>query len=291
MHEGIVCQGRSVSIVELGWLRNWIGDHRQWSRHRLALGLCDRWQWRSPTGRLKNYAARSFLMKLEQRGLISLPPVREEQRRQSWKKSFEIRIHSVPEPITGALSDWLPLTMVLCSSGSSEESIFRSSLAAHHYLGLRKTVGENLRYLVRDQKGRDLACLLFGAAAWRVEARDRWIGWNDAQRQQHLFTLTNNARFLILPWVTVPHLASHILGKVLRRLSADWQEKYGHPVHLVETFVEKDRFRGTCYRAANWIYAGETKGRSRQDRDQTLSVPVKEVYLYPLHPHFREALC
>lgn len=291
MHEEIICQGRSVSAAKLVWLRDWIEERRQWSRHRLAVGLCHQWQWSSPAGRHKNFAARSFLMKLEQRGLISLPPVRETMRRQSWLKSFEARIDFVPEPITATLSDLLPVKMTLCSTGSPEESLFRSYLATHHYLGFGRTVGENLQYLVCDRQGRDLACLLFGSAAWKVEARDQWIGWNDVQRQRHLITLTNNTRFLILPWIKVPHLASHILSKVLRRLSIDWGEKYGHPIHLVETFVEKDRFRGTCYKAANFLDAGETKGRSRRDRDRTLSVPVKDVYLYPLHRNFREVLC
>ncbi len=257
----------------------------------MALGLCRQWQWISPIGRLKNYAARSFLMKLERRGLLSLPPVRESMRRGSWLKSFEARIDFVPEPITAMIEDLLPVKVTLCSTGSPEESLFRSYLTTHHYLGFGKTVGENLEYLVRDRQGHDLACLLFGSAAWKVAARDCWIGWNDLRRRRHLTALTNNTRFLILPWVKVPHLASHILSKILRRLSLDWEAKYGHPIHLVETFVEKDRFRGTCYRAANWIDVGMTKGRSRQDRDQTLCVPVKGIYLYPLHRHFREALC
>lgn len=291
MHEGIVCQGRLISAAELGWLRDWIEEHRQWSRHQLAVGLCRQWQWHSPTGRLKNYAARSFLMKLERRGFISLPPVRETMRRRSWLKSFDARIDFVPEPITAAIKTLLPVTVKLCSTGSHEESLFRSYLAAHHYLGFGKTVGENLQYLVQDQQGYDLACLLFGSAAWRVAARDQWIGWSELQRRRHLSTLTNNTRFLILPWIKVPHLASHILAKILRRLPIDWEKKYGHPINLVETFVEKDRFRGTCYKAANFIHVGETKGRSRQDRNMTLEVPVKDVYLFPLHHRFREALC
>lgn len=291
MHEGIACQGRLISAAELGWLQDWVDDHRQWSRHRLAIGLCRQWQWISPAGRLKNFAARSFLMKLEQRGLISLPPVRESMRRLSWLKSFGARIDFIPEPVTASIEDLLPVDVTLCSTGSHEESLFRSYLETHHYLGFRKTVGENLGYLVRDRQGRDLACLLFGSAAWKVEVRDRWIGWTDETRKKNLNLITNNTRFLILPWVEVPHLASHVLGKILRRLSIDWQKKYGHPIPLVETFVEQDRFQGTCYKAANFMCVGETKGRSRQDRDQTMSVPVKCVYLYPLRKNFREALC
>jgi len=291
MPEEITCQGRFVSATELGWLRHWIDDHWQWSRHRLAMELCRQWRWCSPGGRLKNFAARSFLRKLEQRGLISLPPIREAMQRRGWLTSFEWKADFVPDPLTTTLSELLPLQIFSCSKRSPEELRFRSYLAAHHYLGFGHTVGENLQYLIQDRQGRDLACLLFGSAAWKVEARDRLIGWSDVQRQRHLLTLTNNTRFLILPWIRVPHLASHILGKILRRLSSDWEAKYGHPIHLVETFVERDRFGGTCYRAANWIRAGETKGRSRQDRNQNLSVPIKDVYVYPLHPNFREALC
>lgn len=293
MPEDIVCQGRSVSASELEWLRDWVDGHEQWSRHRLAVELCRHWQWETAAGRLKNYAARSFLLKLEQRGLIRLPSVRQEMRRRTWLGSFQQRFDFCPppHPITAPLSQLGPFSMLICSCGSEEEVRFRSYLATHHYLGFGRTVGENLQYLARDRQGRDLACLLFGSAAWRADGRDRCIGWDDATRSRNLNLLTNNTRFLILPWIKVPHLASHILSKVLRRLSIDWEKKYGHPIHLVETFVEKDRFRGTCYKAANFIHAGETKGRSRQDRDQTLSVPVKDVYLYPLHRNFRGALC
>lgn len=291
MYEGIVCQGRFISGTELSWLQSWLEEQKDKSRHRLTLELCKHWEWKTATGRLKNYAARSFLMKLEQRDLISLPPIHETMRRLNWKKSFDAETVFVSDPITATLSDCLPLTILPCSSGSREEARFRSYLATHHYLGFGRTVGENLQYLVRDRQGRDLACLLFGSAAWKVEARDRWIGWNDSGRQQRLADITNNTRFLILPWVKVPHLASYVLAQVLRRLSIDWLKKYGHPICLVETFVEKDRFQGTCYKAANFLAVGETQGRSRQDRHQTLSVPVKDIYLYPLHKHFREMLC
>lgn len=291
MHEEMICQGRSVSASELAWLRGWLVDQKEKSRHRLAMELCRRWQWQTATGRLKNYAARSFLIKLERRGFIELPPVRESMRRGTWLQSGRGDLAAPADEFAASLKALKPLSILIPSPGSAEEVLFRSYLAAHHYLGFGKNVGENLGYLVQDRQGRDLACLLFGAVAWKVEARDRWIGWNDVQRQRRLLDITNNTRFLILPWIKVPHLASHILGIILRRLSSDWQKKYGHPIHLVETFVEKDRFRGTCYRAANWIYAGETKGRSRQDRDQTLIVPVKDVYLYPFHKNFREALC
>jgi len=157
-----------------------------------------------------------------------------------------------------------------------------------HYVS--EPVGENLQYAVTDKDGRLLACLLFGSAAWKCKPRDGFIGWNTEQRQRNLHLVTNNTRFLILPFVRVPHLASWILGRVLRRLSADWRNKYGHPILLVETFVERERFAGTSYKAANWLRLGSTTGRSRQDRQHTLEVPVKDVYTYPLHRGFRREL-
>lgn len=289
MHEEMICQGRSVSASELTWLRSWLSGQREKSRHSLAMELCRRWQWQTATGRLKNYAARSFLIKLERQGFIELPPIRESMRRRTWLQSGQCNVVAPADEIVASLKTLKPISILIPSSGSAEEVVFRSYLATHHYLGFSKNVGENLGYLVQDRQGRDLACLLFGAAAWKIESRDRWIGWNDAQRQKNLSTLTNNTRFLILPWIKVPHLASHILGNILRRLSSDWHKKYGHPIHLVETFVEKIRFRGTCYQASNWAHVGETKGRSRQDRNLTLHVPVKDIYLYPLHCNFREA--
>lgn len=291
MHEEMTCQGRSVSAFELAWLQGWLLDQREKSRHRLAMELCRRWQWQTATGRLKNYAARSFLIKLERRGLIELPPVRESMRRGTWLQSGRCDVAAPADDITASLKALKPLSILIPKPRSAEEVLFRSYLAAHHYLGFGRTVGENLQYLVRDRQGRDLACLLFGSAAWRAEDRDRFIGWDDATRSRNLNLLTNNTRFLVLPWIHVPHLASYILGKVLRRLSSDWEEKYGHSVPLVETFVEQRRFRGTCYRAANWIRVGQTRGRSRQDRNFTLSVPVKDIYLNPLHRRFREILC
>lgn len=146
-----------------------------------------------------------------------------------------------------------------------------------------------MKYLVRDRHGRDLACVLFGSAAWKTKPRDEFIGWSRETRARNLLWITNNTRFLILPWVRVPHLASHVLGRISRRIRTDWRAKYGHPVYLLETFVEQGRFLGTCYKAANWIFVGSTTGRSRQDRYNTLAVPVKDIYLYPLIPHFKEA--
>ena len=294
MPESFVCQSRVVQPADIQWLQSWIIDHPSWSRYRLARELCKLWDWSSPTGQLKDFAARSFLLKLATRGLITLPPVREEKQRvRGYARPIPASFiePQQPPPVASGLGELTPLSLIIPQSGSPEEHLFDHYLAIHHYLGFQRTAGENLKYVVRDRHGRYLACLLFGAAAWKTRPRDRFIGWTDTVRPRRLSLVANNTRFLILPWVKVPHLASHLLAAILKRISADWQQKYGHPLHLVETFVERDRFRGTCYKAANWKLVGQTTGRSRQDRYSNMVVPVKDIYLYPLTPRFRESLC
>ena len=184
-----------------------------------------------------------------------------------------------------------PLSVSLVAPRSEELRLFKGLLGRYHYLGHRNTVGENLRYLIRDRHGRHVACLLFGSAAWKCADRDRFLGWDRSRRERNLQGLTNNTRFLILPWVQVPHLASHVLGLIARRIRDDWQAKYGHPAHALETFVDRGRFRGISYRAANWLRLGATQGRTRNDRDRRIQAPVKDVYLYPLISDFRRELC
>jgi hypothetical protein len=163
-------------------------------------------------------------------------------------------------------------------------------LAHYHYLGWRGPTGQNVAYLAWGGAGQALAGLVFDAAAWQVAARDQFIGWDAARREKHLAKVVNNSRFLILPWVKVPQLASHLLALATGRLRRDWEQKYGQPIELVETFVARDRFAGTCYRAANWIHLGATRGRSRNDREQTMSVPIKDVYVSALSRRFRRRL-
>jgi len=195
------------------------------------------------------------------------------------------------EPILGDLASLRPLTVRELSQWPADRELFEWLLHEHHYLGYTGTVGLNLKYLVRDCRGRPLTCLLFGSAAWQCAARDQFIGWNPAQRAARLQGLTNQTRFLILPWVRVRCLASHLLGLVVGRLRQDWQTKYARPVELVETFVESSRFTGACYRAANWIDLGQTTGRTRQDRAHRIAVAPKGVWVYPLDPSFRARLC
>ena len=293
MTEIATIQGRRIGAVELAQVRALLAEHRDGSRYRLSRQLATLWDWRNPAGQLKDMAARTLLLKLERRGWVQLPPCR--------RASPNPRRHSpLPrlappvseEPLTGPLATWLPLSLREVSSPGSgaERVLFETLLHPHHYLSHRRPVGENLQYLVRARGGRPVACVLFGAAAWQCQARDQSIGWNAATRQRRLGSVTNNARFLVLPWVRVSHLASHVLGRVARRLSADGQRKYGHPLVLLETFVDPSRFPGACYQAANWVCVGQTTGRTRQNKSRSPQAPPKRVWLYPLRPDWRRAL-
>jgi hypothetical protein len=280
-------QGRFLTQEDMDWIRKLIADHPDWHRSRLSQEICSAWNWVNANGMLKDMACRTMLLKLERLGFLRLPAAR------SVGVGNAVRIRRTVdhsrEEITCSLRDLTPLSSEVVRDAATSR-LFKHALAEYHYLGFSGAVGENMKYVVYDRAQRPLACLLFGSAAWKVSSRDEWIGWTPALRQANLSFVTNNMRFLILPWVRVPHLASHILARIARRISEDWMEKYGHPIHLLETFVEQDRFRGTCYRAANWIRVGQTQGRSRNDTDRTLRVPVKDVYLYPLLSGVRKAL-
>ncbi len=288
MERGRVIQGRTVSNEDVEAIRALIAAFPTWHRTRLSQELCRRWGWVAANGQYKDMAARSLLRKLDAEGLICLPAA-VCSANNAFRHRAEVELTLDETPIEGALARLLPLHFSPVH-GEGERELFRSLLQRHHYLGYRGPVGENLKYLVYDGQGRVLGCLLFGAAAWSMACRDRFIGWEHTERERHLTLLANNMRFLIVPWVRVAHLASHILGRIARRIGGDWQNKYGHRVVLLETYVEQHRFAGTCYRAANWQCVGQTRGRSRNDRHKRLHVPVKSVWLYPLTPHFRRQL-
>jgi hypothetical protein len=289
MNEDVLVQGRRLAAADIQRIRGLIAAHPDWSRRRLSEVLCAEWDWRNGSGRLKDMATRTLLVKLEARGLIQLPARRWPATNRMALRPRQPSLWRTAEVAT-TLKELGTLSVLEVSSDRIARAEFGDTLAEFHYLGHRGTVGENLQYTVTDATGRLLACLLFGSAAWKCRPRDEYIGWNAEQRSRKLHLLTNNTRFLILPSVRVPHLASWILGRVLHRLSSDWQQKYGHPIVLVETFVEQQRFRGTSYQAANWIRLGRTTGRSRQDCDHRLQVGVKDVYLYPLDRRFRREL-
>jgi len=286
----MVIQGRQLRAEDIEFIRDLLAEHGDWGRTRLSEELCRRWNWRNAQGRLKDMAARTLLLKLERSGEIRLPPRQRPSSNGLRNRRVPLVAHTT-EPIRCPLHELRPLAVSVVEPRSADLRLFNCLLSRYHYLGHRNTVGENMRYLFRDRTGRPLACALFGSAAWKCAARDAWIGWDRSARECNLQGLTNNTRLLILPWVTVEHLASHLLGSLARRIRADWQAKYGHALHGLETFVDRSRFRGTCYRAANWLLLGTTQGRTRNDRDHCIRSSVKDVYLYPLTPDFRRGLC
>jgi hypothetical protein len=290
--EPIRLQGRTLSGDDLTVVRALIAEHPDWRRTALSRHLCELWNWRNPAGRLKDMAARTLLLKLHARGVIELPPPQSCTHRPCAQAPPTFQPEGLPltpTPIDSSLESLQPLSVELAHSAGLRRRL-RHLLAQYHYRGFHGPVGENVSYLVRDAQGRELAVMVFGAAAWKVAARDRFIGWSVEQRQRHLNSLANQQRFLILPWVRVPQLASHLLARATRRLSRDWQVRYGHPVWLVESFVETDRFAGSSYKAAGWMCLGETTGRTRQDRHRTLHTPRKAVWVHPLHTDFRPQL-
>ncbi len=288
MSDSILIQGRLLSSGDLDTIRHLLREHPDWHRTRLSRELCRMWDWRDPTGQIKDMACRTLLLKLHRSGVIELPPGRRPGVNHRRGKAFQPVFHDTT-PLCSSLSDLGPLRLVIADKAPWLD-LWQTLLQGYHYLGFSTRVGKNLSYLALDSSDRPVAALLFGAAAWKVAGRDDFIGWTPAQRSENLDLIANNTRFLIPPWVRVPHLASHILAAAARRVSDDWQRKYGHGLVLLETFVEDGRFQGTCYRAANWIRVGQTTGRTRNDRRTNIQTPVKSVYLYPLRRAFRREL-
>lgn len=300
----LIIQGRRLGTVELEFIRGLREKQPRWSRSDLSREVAQQWQWRNPAGQLKDMAARTLLLKLHRRGLIELPaPKRRNgnaQRRARTPFASPLpeelalefcagKANGLPAPGQTTLAALMPLTL-RCAATAAERQEVRSLLAKYHYLGYGGPVGENVQHLVHDGRGRAMAVMVWGAAAWKCAPRDGFIGWSPAQRTAHLGLVAGQQRFLVLPWGQVPHLASHVLACATRRLARDWHDRYGHPVVLAETFVETGRFAGTVYRAAHWTRVGETQGRSRQDRAHRLKVPVKAVWLLPLCARFRAVL-
>ena len=285
----LVIQGRKIGPEDIALIRAVLDGPTGSNRTRLSRELCAVWNWRNGTGRLKDMACRTLLLKLEARGYIRLP-----QRVTASVNGLRNRsvghLEHDQTLIEGPLGCLRPIRLEPLTEGATEALLFKFLLQRYHYLGHRNCVGQNLKYLARDRRGRPLACLLFGAAAWKAAARDRWIGWDAQKRERHLGLLSNNARFIVLPWVRVPHLASHLLGLAAARLSADWQQKYGQPIYLLETFVEAPRFAGTCYRAAGWVPVGLTTGRTRNDDGRQPRAVPKAIYLKALSSDARQRL-
>jgi hypothetical protein len=282
-------RGRLVTDADVAFIQELIAAHPTLSRRALSKKLCEAWNWVQPNGCPRDMVCRGLMLALHRAGHIELPK----------------RQHAPPNPLAkrsrppaAAHIDRTPLHDCLKAIGplsldqvrrTPEEPLFNSLIEQHHYLGYTQPVGEHLKYLVSAQ-GRPIACLGWSSAPRHLGPRDRFLGWSIEARRRNIHLIAYNLRFLILPWVQVPHLASHILGRMARKLPGDWEAIYGHPVYFLETFVDPQRFAGTCYRAANWIVLGQTTGRGKADQTHRPNRPIKEVLGYPLCRRFRQLL-
>ena len=282
-------RGQEIGSEQIVFLREFIRTHPTSSRWKLSRQLCEALGWKQANGALRDMVCRGLLLMLDRAGEIELPPVRRQIRGQCRTGR--------PRP-EAMLIDTTPLAMPLKELGpihiqpvrrTADEPLFNSLMEHHHYLAYEQPVGEHLKYLVGAQ-GRPIACMAWSSAPRHLGSRDRYIGWSAEARRRNIRFIAYNTRFLILPWVEVPHLASHILGKVTRTLSDDWNRMYGHPIYFAETFIDPGRFRGTCYRAANWQLLGLTTGRGKDDHTNKPNRPIKQILGLPLTRRFRELL-
>ena len=265
-----------------------MAQHPDLSRRRLSVKLCEVWQWKQANGALCDMVCRGLLLMLHRAGEIELPPARQIPRNPFVQRQRPQAVLVDMTPLAGGLSQIRPIELRQVRR-TAEERLFNSLIEHHHYLGYEQPVGEHLKYVVWAQ-GRPIACLAWSSAPRHLGSRDRYIGWGAEARRRNIRFLAYNTRYLILPWVRVPHLASHILGKMTSQLSQDWERMYGHPVYFAETFIDPGRFRGTCYRAANWKLLGRTTGRGKASNSYKPNRPIKEVLGFPLTPRFRELL-
>ena len=279
-------RSRDLEPQDICFIQRTISQFYGKGRSHISRALCKAWRWVQPNGKLKEYAARDLLLRLEEKGFIELPP-RLRPKNNLKRNAFEQIPLFCNTPLEDPLSQYGELSLRLVTPS---ESYLWDYLAHHyHYLGRPRLVGEHLRYLA-FLDGQVVACLGWASAAFKVEGRDRFIGWDVPTRHKHLCFIANNVRFLILPWVRIKHLASKVLALNLRRLSDDWQMVYGHPLSLAETFVDLSRFKGTCYQASNWIPVGLTKGSAKRGNRYHHHGQPKAIYLYPLHRNFRRKL-
>jgi len=281
-------RGREISAEEIVFIRRLIAAHPGASRRALSAKLCEAWGWKQANGVPRDMVCRGLLLMLHRAGEIALPRVRFTPPNPLARRPRPAPVLMDTTPLQGPLSQLGPLHFQQVRR-TGDEPVFNSLIEHQHYLGYEQPVGEHLKYMVWAQ-GRPVACLAWSSAPRHLGSRDRFIGWSAEARRRNLRFLAYNSRFLILPWVQVEHLASHLLGHMARRLSGDWEQVYGHPIYFLETFVDPERFRGTCYRAANWVLMGYTTGRGKDDQTNRPNRPIKEVLGYALTPRFRQLL-
>ena len=285
---GLKYRGRLVRSEDIHYIRELIVADPHQSRRTLSKKICETWGWRQPNGALRDMVCRGLLLMLDRAGQITLPPVAYVRHNPLAARARPAPMLIDTTPIAGRLADIQPVEFEQVRR-TGDEPLFNSLMEEHHYLGYEQPVGEQVKYLVWAH-GRPLACLAWSSAPRHLGSRDRYIGWSGEARRRNICFIAYNTRFLILPWVEVPNLASYILSRTAGRLSADWERVYGHPIYFLETFVDPERFRGTCYRAANWVLLGRTTGRGKDDQTNRPNRSIKEVLGYPLTRRFRQLL-
>jgi len=281
------CQGREFSEGDIAEIREKIERSPGFTRSALSKWFCELRDWRQHNGKLKDTSCRKAFLQLHRAELIQLPPPKWKATNQ--KPKIQLSLFSLPKPEISPKAGDLELTFRIVHGQGADSRLWVEFIERYHYLGYMPSPGATLRYFI-EAGGEPLALLGFGASAWKTAPRDEYIGWSHEQRKRNLNLIVNNSRFLILPWVRSRNLASRILSMAARRIQDDWQEYYSYRPVLLETFVEKQRFTGTCYKASNWKCVGETKGRGKLDRHNKCAVPVKTIWLYPLEKSFRTAL-
>ena len=280
-------RSRKLTRRDIDFIQATITQHYSRGRSHISRVLCQVWNWTQPNGKLKEYAARDLLLRLEEKGFVKLP-ARLSQKNNLKRKSFDQIPLFVKEQLGGSIGNY-SYPVIRPAASSQDKYLWDYLVHNYHYLGCPRLVGEYIRHLVYidDQV---VACLAWASAAWKIKAREQFIGWNEDTKRKNLYLVVNNTRFLIPPWIEVKYLASRVLSLSLKRLVQDWQRAYSHPIYLAETFVDTARFQGTCYRAANWQYVGQTKGSAKRGNTYRHHGRPKAIYLYPLHRHFRRYL-
>ena len=283
----ITIRKRTITACDLENIQTTVNKHWRKGRSSISKILCRKWNWIQPNGHLKDMACREVLLTLNRKGLLKLPP-RQTNTYNEKRNRFIPMIKVDQTPLNCKLSD-LPPVELKSVRNTELEPLYNSLIHYHHYLGYRQIVGNHLKYIAYIDD-RPVACLGWGSAAWSVKSRDAFIGWSHTTKKQNLHFVANNTRFLILTWVSVKCLASKVLALSAKRISNDWLEVYNHPLYLLETFVEQNRFKGTCYKAANWILTGQTKGTAKKGHDHLFHGKIKDVYLYTLRKDFKQKL-
>lgn len=281
-------RGRVVTPKDILFLRQFIAENPDLSRRQLSAKVCEAWDWRQPNRALRDMVCRGLLLMLHRAGEVELPAVRFVPRNPLMDRERPAPVLIDTTPVIATVNQLRPVEIEQVRR-TGDEPLFNSLIEHHHYLGYEQPVGEHLKYLIWSQ-GRPIACMAWSSAPRHLASRDGFIGWTQQARKRNIRFIAYNTRFLILPWVQAPHLASHILSRVTATLSEDWTRMYEHPIWFAETFIDPERFRGTCYRAANWVLLGRTTGRGKDDLTHRQNRSIKEVYGLPLTRKFRELL-